>query len=71
MSTVQILNIQQAGQDFVVFNDPDTIVRVKFAYDHDFTKEDSAAFFRGLVGRPVAIPISNNKNDFFIAVDMW
>ncbi len=71
MSTVQILNIQQAGRDFVLFSDPVTTVRVKFADDSQFTKEDSAAFFRSLVGKPAAIPISNDLRDFFIAVDMW
>ena len=71
MSTVQILNIQEAGQDFLLLKDADTSVRLEFADDHDFTKEDSAGFFRPLVGKPAAIPVSNDTGNFFIAVDMW
>jgi len=33
------------------------VVRINFADDWIFTKEDSAAFFRGLVGKPAAIPV--------------
>jgi len=65
------LDIEDVGLDFARFKDGATEVWVKFADDSYFTKEDSAAFFRPLIGKPVAIPISNNRSDFFIAVDMW
>ncbi len=71
VTAVQIFNIQEAGRDFVLLKDAHTSVRVKFADDRDFTKEDSAGFFRGLVGKPAAIPVSNDSADFFVAVDMW
>ena len=72
MSTVQIFNIAEAGQDYVLFKDADTSVRVKFADETNFTKEDNAGFFHHLVGKPAAlsVPIDRDYN-FFIAVDMW
>jgi hypothetical protein len=72
VTAVQILNIQEAGRDYVLLRDAKMSVRIGFADDRDFTKEDSAAFFRGLVGKPAAIPVPIvGDAQFFIAVDMW
>jgi hypothetical protein len=79
VTAVQILNIEEAGLDYVLFKDVETSVMVKFADDRDFTKEDSAGFFRHLVGKPAAIPVSDeadhnfltSQDGFYIAVDMW
>ena len=38
-----------------------THVRVNFDKDEDFTKEENAAFFRGLEGKPAAIPADLNE----------
>jgi len=67
-TAVQVFKIEEAGPDYVVLRDGDKGVRVKFADDETFTKEDSAAFFRPLQGKPAAIPV---RGPFFIAVDFW
>jgi len=43
MSAVHILNIEEAGSDYILMKDATTTVRVKFADDHQFPREDSAA----------------------------
>jgi hypothetical protein len=62
------LNIEEAGPDYVRLRDDKTDVRINFADDDMFSKEDSAAFFRPLQGKPAAIPVDG---PFFIAVDFW
>src|ERR1700737_2053562 len=70
MTTVEILNIQEAGSDYLLLKNGETGVRVNFADDRDYTKQEHAAFFRGLEGKPAAIPVDSDQ-PFFIAVDFW
>lgn len=70
MTNVEVMNIQEAGEDYVVLKNNGASVRVNFDDDKDFTKKESAAFFRGLEGKPAAIPAAYNE-PFFIAVDFW
>jgi hypothetical protein len=70
MMNVEVLNIQEAGSDYLLLKNSGTSVRVNFDDDEDFTKQESAAFFNGLVGKPAAIPSDFNE-PFFIAVDFW
>jgi hypothetical protein len=70
MTTVEILNIQEAGSDYLVLRNGETSVRVNFGDYSDSTKEESAASFRGLEGKPVAIPADFNE-PFFIGMDFW
>lgn len=70
MTTVEIFNIQEAGSDYLLLTGGGTQVRVNFAKDTEFTKEENAAFFRGLEGKPAAIP-ADLSEPFFIAVDFW
>jgi hypothetical protein len=74
VTSIQIMKIEETGRDYVLLRDSKMEVRVNFEDDEMFTKEDSAGFFRGLVGKPAAIesPDSNGVNgQFFIAVDFW
>lgn len=68
MTTVQVLNIEEAGPDYVRLRGGPTDLRINFADDEMFSKEDSAGFFRALQGKPAAIPVDG---PFFIAVDLW
>jgi hypothetical protein len=68
MAVVEVLNIEEAGSDYIRLRDEKTDVRITFADDEMFSKEDCAAFFRSLRGKPAAIPVDG---PFFIAVDMW
>jgi hypothetical protein len=70
MTTVKVLNIREAGSDYLLLGDGGTDVRVNFDDDKNFTKEESAAFFCGLEGKPAAIPSDSNE-PFFIGVDFW
>jgi hypothetical protein len=68
VTTVEVLKIEEAGPDYVRLRGGSTDVRINFADDEMFSKEDSAGFFRGLQGKPAAIPVDG---PFFIAVDFW
>lgn len=68
MTTVEVLKIEEAGSDYVRLRDVNKQVRINFADDEMFSKEDSAGFFRLLQGKPAAIPV---EGPFFIAVDFW
>lgn len=68
MSIVEVLNIEEAGSDYVRLWDGARDVRINFADDEMFSKEDSAGFFRAFQGKPAAIPVDG---PFFIAVDFW
>jgi hypothetical protein len=68
VTNVEILNIEETGPDYVRLRDGARDVRVNFADDETFSKEDSARFFRALQGKPAAIPLDG---PFFIAVDFW
>ena len=68
MMTIEVLKIEEAGRDYVRLRGGNSEVRIKFADDETFSKEESAGFFRGLQGKPAAIPVDG---PFFIAVDFW
>jgi len=51
-----------------VFSVTPLLTGICYADDDTFSKEDSAAFFRPLQGKPAAIPVAG---PFFIAVDFW
>jgi len=68
MTTVEVLKIEEAGPDYVRLRDGVRGIRINFADDEMFSKEDSAGFFRRLQGKPAAIPVDG---PFFIAVDFW
>jgi len=70
MTAVEMFSIQETGDDYIVLWHDVTDVRVNFDNDRNFTKEESAASFRGLEGRPAAIPADFNE-PFFIAMDFW
>jgi hypothetical protein len=70
MTTVEMFDIQETGHDYIVLRRDVRDVRVNFDNDRDFTKEESAASFRGLEGRLAAIPTDFNQ-PFFIAMDFW
>lgn len=68
MTTVEVLKIEEAWSDYVCLRESDRRVRITFADDKMFSKEDSAGFFCRLKGKPAAIPV---EGPFFIAVDFW
>jgi hypothetical protein len=68
MAVVEILNIEEAGPDYLRLRGGNTDVRINFADDEMFSKEESAATFRHLLGKPAAIPVGE---PFFIGVDFW
>ena len=68
MTTIEVLKIEEAGPDYIRLRDGNSDVRINFADDETFSKEDSAGFFGGLQGKPAAIPVDG---PFFIAVDFW
>lgn len=65
MTAVEVLHIEETGPDFVRLRNDIQGVRINFADDEMFSKEESAGFFRGLKGEPAAIPVDG---PFFIAV---
>ena len=77
MTTVAKYGVKEIGEDYVVFQDSVNVVRVNFADDTlypNFTKEDSAASFRGLEGKEVALPEPlrcDPPGRLFIAIDIW
>jgi hypothetical protein len=68
VTTVEVLKIKKIGADYIKLREGTREIRINFADDEAFSKEDSAAFFRPLQGNPVAIPVDG---PFFIAVDFW
>jgi len=48
--------------------DRNSDVRIRFADDDTFSREGSTGYFRGLRGKPAAVPVDGS---FFIAVDFW
>jgi hypothetical protein len=68
MTVVEILKIEEAGSDYLRLRDDSTDVRINFADNEMFSKEESAASFRHLLGEPAAIPVGE---PFFIGVDFW
>jgi hypothetical protein len=69
MTHANIFRIEEAGRDYAVFGN----VRYNFDDDEVGTKEEAAAFFRGLVGKEAAIEAAESANDgtgrFYIGVD--
>jgi hypothetical protein len=68
MMSIEILTIQETGPSYVRLQAGDRSVQINFADDDTFSKEDSAGFFRGLVGKPAAIPVDG---PMFVGVDFW
>ncbi|SRR6266849_1709352 len=64
---VEIFEIGEVGSDYVHFIGANTETRITFADDELGTKEENAGFFRGLRGKPAAIP----PDASFIGVDFW
>jgi hypothetical protein len=68
MTTVEVFKIEEVGADYLRLRDGARDVRISFADDETFSKEESAGFLRPLQGKPAAIPVDG---PFFIAVDFW
>jgi len=68
MTTVEVFKIEEVGADYLRLRDRTREVRISFADDEMFSKEEGAGFFRPLQGKPAAIPVDG---PFFIAVDFW
>jgi hypothetical protein len=68
MTRVEVFEIEKVGSDYILLGSGAGQVRVNFANDEMFSKEDNAAFFLRLRGKPAAIPVNG---PFFIAVDFW
>jgi len=68
MTTVEVFTIEEVGADYLTLRDGARDVRISFATDETFSKEESAGFFRPLRGKPAAIPVDG---PFFIGVDFW
>jgi hypothetical protein len=62
------LKIEETRPDYILSQNGNSDVRINFADDGTFSKKDSASFFRGLQGKPAAIPVDG---PFSIAVDFW
>ena len=69
MTHANIFKIEEVGTDYAVFGN----VRYNFDDDEAGTKEEAAAFFRGLVGKDAAIEAAESASDrtgrFYIGVD--
>jgi hypothetical protein len=65
---IEILTIKETGPAFVRLQAGYRSVQINFADNETFSKEGSAGFFRGLVGKPAAIPLSG---PMFVGVDFW
>ncbi|MBZ5697038.1 MAG: hypothetical protein LAN18_00675 [Acidobacteriia bacterium] len=66
ITAVVVGNIEKVGPDYIWWRNGADKRQVNFADNWAMTKEDWAASFRGLVGKPAAIPVGG---PFFIAVD--
>jgi hypothetical protein len=71
MTHANIYEIKEVGRDFAMFGN----IRYNFDDDENGTKEEAAAFFRGLKGKMAAIEApesaSNGRRQVYIAVDFW
>lgn len=68
MANMDILEIEQVGSDYLLIKRGGIGLRVNFVTNKEYSKEECAAFFRGLEGQPIAVPADFNE-PFFIAVD--
>ena len=75
MTSISVMTLTEVGADYITLSSPRMNVRVNFADEFGFSKEDSAGFFRGLVGKSVALEsaesVSDGSTSFYIAVDIW
>jgi hypothetical protein len=73
MTTVEVMKLEEAGTDYLRLRDGDRSVRINLADDEVMgdrvSKEESAAMFRGLAGKDLAIPVDHSP--FFIGMDLW
>ena len=65
---VEVGKIASVGPDYILWQNGARRLRVTFADDGMFTKEESAASFRAFVGKDAAIPVDG---PFFIGVDFF
>jgi hypothetical protein len=69
MTHANILKVEEARKDYAVFGN----VRYNFDDDETGTKEEAAAFFRGLVGKDAAIEtaesVRGGSGRVYIGVD--
>ncbi len=63
---VEVGKIASVGPDYILWQNGCRKLRVTFADDWMFTKEESAESFRTFVGKDAAIPVDG---PFFIGVD--
>jgi hypothetical protein len=55
VTNVEVLHIEETWPDFVRLRNGVQDVRINFADDEIFSKEESAGFFHALKGKPAAI----------------
>jgi hypothetical protein len=69
MTRANIFKIEEVGKDYAVFGN----TRYNFADDETGTKEEAAAFFRGLLGKDAAIdaaePVGEPGRRVYVGVD--
>jgi hypothetical protein len=68
VQTIEVFKIEETSDDHLLLRNNAGAVRIRFADGYVGTKEESAHFFRGLEGKPAAIP---TDGPFFIGVDFW
>jgi hypothetical protein len=66
MGLAEVVDVEKVETDRVVLRNSAGDIRVRFADNWAFTKEDSADLFRPFQGKQAVIPI---EGPFFIAVD--
>jgi hypothetical protein len=66
MTAVVVGKIEKVGPDYIWWRSRTDKRQINFADNWASTKEDWAASFRGLEGRPAAIPVGG---PFYITVD--
>ena len=66
MIAVKVGTIEKVGPDYILWRNGDDKRQINFEGDWAMTKEDQAACFRELVGKPAALPVDGPP---FIAID--
>lgn len=65
---VEVGTIASVGQDYIIWQNGAKKLRVRFADDWMFTKEECAESLRAFVGKDAAIPVDG---PFFIGLDFF
>jgi hypothetical protein len=75
MVAIEMYTLKEVGDDYAVLSGERQDVRIDFADEDPFTKEDSEAFFSDLLGKPVAIEREAVRADctgrINVFVDFW